>query len=140
MAAFPSLWRPTITFPFTARPVLGMFMLYTNPQKELRNRSHSYNVLRTAALSSIKKSTCPYEPLLCTIANTTLCELTIHCHCFGYYGFLYVYVLIQLPVALQVFFLIILCELVFFLHVCLCEGVESPGAGVTDSWELLHGC
>lgn len=23
---------------------------------------------------------------------------------------------------------------------CLCEGAESPGAGVTDCWELLHGC
>ena len=28
----------------------------------------------------------------------------------------------------------------FCLHVCLCEGVGSPGTGVTDSCELPCGC
>lgn len=31
-------------------------------------------------------------------------------------------------------------ELVFCLHVCLCEGVGSPGSGVTDSSEVPCGC
>jgi hypothetical protein len=30
--------------------------------------------------------------------------------------------------------------LVFYLHPWQCEGVRSPGTGVTDSCELLHGC
>jgi hypothetical protein len=29
---------------------------------------------------------------------------------------------------------------VFCLHVCLCEGVRSPGTGVTDSCKLPCGC
>lgn len=48
-------------------------------------------------------------------------------------------------------YLLILCEWVFHLHVCLCtmcprcslrseEDVESPGAQVTDSHELPSGC
>ena len=35
---------------------------------------------------------------------------------------------------------LILCALVFCLHVCLCEGVRAPGTGVTDSCELPCGC
>lgn len=35
-------------------------------------------------------------------------------------------------------FLFSLCALVFRLHVCLREGVRSPGTGVTDSWEPPH--
>jgi hypothetical protein len=30
--------------------------------------------------------------------------------------------------------------LVFFLLVCVCEVVTSPGTGVTDSYELPCGC
>lgn len=33
-------------------------------------------------------------------------------------------------------FIFILCALVLWLHVCLSEGVSSPGAGVIDSTEL----
>jgi len=29
---------------------------------------------------------------------------------------------------------------VFYLHICLCEGVGSLGTGVMDSCELLCGC
>jgi hypothetical protein len=34
----------------------------------------------------------------------------------------------------------ILCTLVFYLHVCLCEGVESSAMGVRDSCELPCSC
>jgi hypothetical protein len=34
----------------------------------------------------------------------------------------------------------ILCALVFCLHVCLRYSARSPGAGVTDCYELLCGC
>ena len=34
--------------------------------------------------------------------------------------------------------ILILCALVFSLHVCLCEGVRYPGTGVTDSHGLHH--
>lgn len=37
-------------------------------------------------------------------------------------------------------FICIFCDLVFFPHVCLCEDVGSPEAGVTDSCELSFGC
>jgi hypothetical protein len=37
-------------------------------------------------------------------------------------------------------FIFILCVLVFCLHMCLCENVGSPGAGVTDSCELPCMC
>ena len=37
-------------------------------------------------------------------------------------------------------FAFILCALVFYLHVCLYEGVRSPGTGDTDSCELTCGC
>ena len=30
--------------------------------------------------------------------------------------------------------------LVFYLHVCLCKGVQSPGTGATESYELPCGC
>lgn len=36
-------------------------------------------------------------------------------------------------------FCFVLYALVFYLHVCLCEGVGSPGTGVTDSCEVLCG-
>jgi hypothetical protein len=35
---------------------------------------------------------------------------------------------------------LILCALVFCLYACLCEGVVSPGTGVTDSCGLPCGC
>ena len=38
----------------------------------------------------------------------------------------------------KIFF--ILCALVFCLHVCLCEGVRSPGTGAIDSCESPSGC
>ena len=38
------------------------------------------------------------------------------------------------------FNLFILCALVFCLHICLCEGVGSPGSRVTGSCELPCGC
>ena len=38
------------------------------------------------------------------------------------------------------FFFLILCALVFFLHVCLCAGDGSLGTRVTDSCELPCGC
>ena len=41
---------------------------------------------------------------------------------------------------LKVLFTFISCALVFCRHVCLCEGVGSPGTGVTDSCELPCGC
>ena len=37
-------------------------------------------------------------------------------------------------------FILILCTLLFFLHICLHEGVRSAGTGVTESWELPCGC
>ena len=37
-------------------------------------------------------------------------------------------------------FIFILCALVFCLHVCLGEGVKSPGTGGTHSCELSCGC
>lgn len=51
----------------------------------------------------------------------------------------------------SILYLFILCEWVFHLHVCLCtmcprrpwrseEGVASPGAQVTESYELPSGC
>jgi hypothetical protein len=46
----------------------------------------------------------------------------------------------------RLFNVFILCALVFYLHICLCEGVRSPVTGVTDSceppcgyWELNPG-
>jgi hypothetical protein len=34
----------------------------------------------------------------------------------------------------------ILCTLVLWLHVCLCEGVRSPETGATETCELACGC
>lgn len=36
--------------------------------------------------------------------------------------------------------LLFLSALEFCLHICLCQGVRSPGTGVTDSCELPWGC
>ena len=30
--------------------------------------------------------------------------------------------------------------MVFYLHICLCEGVDYPGTAVTDSCQLPCGC
>ena len=40
----------------------------------------------------------------------------------------------------MILFIFILCALVFCPHVCLCEGVRTPGNGITDSYELSCGC
>jgi hypothetical protein len=40
----------------------------------------------------------------------------------------------------SILFIFISCALVFCLHVCLCEGVRSPGTGVTDIYELPCEC
>ena len=39
----------------------------------------------------------------------------------------------------SMYLFIFLCALVFCLQVCLCDGVRSPRAGVTDSCELPCG-
>lgn len=46
----------------------------------------------------------------------------------------------EIVIFLTDWFICILCALVLFLHVCLCEGVRSPGTEVTGRCELPCGC
>lgn len=59
--------------------------------------------------------------------------------------YLYKYEICNIRTPLIVLFKMIylffaLCGLVFCLHVYLCEGITSLGAGVTDICELSYGC